>query len=354
MASKALQQKLSVAVARTVLSLPPRLAKRFARPPVRTQGQTLDPHLQILLKLGQSAPDGFERSESVAAARTYYEGVAKLEAPVPACTSRDMHLDVNGTKLPIRTYRAPSTPAQNASCVVYFHGGGFVIGSLDTHENTCRRIAHRTGAVVVSVDYRLGPEHVFPTGHEDARAATEWVLENAASLGVDPQRVAVAGDSAGGNLAASVSQQVAGLKFALLIYPTTDQTVRVESRSLFGQGFALDETSADWCFSLYQPEGSDPRISPRVGDFSRVPPTHIAIAGFDILRDEALEYAEALEAAGVPVTRTLHASMVHGFIHMTRTKSARDATNDAIDMLRRGLDAPAHTSPSASGPRAHA
>lgn len=349
-------KKLSLTVARGVLRLPPKLARRVAGKPIRADQQVLDPHLQILFALGQKAPDGgFERAGSVEAARRFYEDLSEgFELPVRAVPgTEDRTLELDGVRIPVRLYGTKSGNT-NAPAVVYFHGGGFVLGGLATHDRTCRRIAHGTGAIVIAVDYRLGPEHPFPAAPDDCEAVTRWVIENADSLGIDPARVAVAGDSAGGNLSAVVSQRVPGLCFALLIYPSTDSVERRPSWRSFERGFALDTSSADWCFDLYASGAAldDPQLSPLRGSFEHAPPTHVAVAGFDILRDEGLAYADALEAAGVRVTRSVHTDQAHGFLHLTRLASCRRATDTLVAALRRGLAAPRTVAASVSQPRA--
>jgi acetyl esterase len=205
--------------------------------------------------------------------------------------------------------------------LVFFHGGGFVVGSLDSHDRTCRALARKAGVVVVSVDYRLAPEHKFPAAVEDAVAATRWVLANASSLGIDSAAVAVGGDSAGGTLAAVVAQALRGEErqptFQLLLYPLTDVRGGTPSRDWFREGYFLTARSIDWYIQNYIPDvaqHTDPRASPILaGDLSRLPPALVVTAGFDPLRDEGRNYADQMRAAGVAVEYLCSDGSMHGF-----------------------------------------
>jgi acetyl esterase len=237
---------------------------------------------------------------------------------------------------------APSLPA-----TVYYHGGGFVLGDLDTHDALCRHLALRSESIVIAVDYRLAPEHPFPAAPEDACAAFAWVSANARELGVDARRIAVAGDSAGGNLAAVVAQRMrerggAAPSFQLLIYPAVDLTRSFESHRRFANGFLLTEPMIDWFLASYLTNSSqmhDPNGSPIVTrDLSGLAPAHIVTAGFDPLRDEGEAYAEAMRAAGVPTTTRCYDSLIHGFVNMAGlVDAARHAIDDIAEVLRRAL-----------------
>jgi acetyl esterase len=223
-------------------------------------------------------------------------------------------------EIPIRVY----TPAGDGPkpVIMYFHGGGWVIGDLDVCDNPVRRIANRTGAVVVSVDYRLAPEHTYPAAFDDCYAATAWVSEHAAELGGDPARIATCGDSAGGNLAAAVAiaardRQGPPLAAQLLIYPVTDFNFTTGSYEENGDGYLLTKGSMQWFWAHYlgaQELGKDPFACPaRADNLVGLPPTFIATAEFDPLRDEGEAYAATLRAAGVHVTAKRYDGMLHGF-----------------------------------------
>ncbi len=250
-----------------------------------------------------------------------------------------------GGEIPVRIYR-PSDE-QSLPALVYFHGGGWVLGNLDSHDATCRSLTNGGQCVVISVDYRLAPESKFPTAADDAFAATTWVAENAASLGIDPARIAVGGDSAGGNLALVVAHQQAVMggplpAFVLALCPVTDAERDGGSRELFGTGFGLTADLLRDLERMYLPDGvptDDTRGAIlRAADLSGMPPVYLATAGFDPLRDEGEELAARLREAGVPVVARRFPGLVHGYASFTAlSAAARDATLDAASALRAGL-----------------
>lgn len=226
----------------------------------------------------------------------------------------------NGS-IPIRIYR-PSA-ALNLPVIVYFHGGGWVVCDLETHDGICRQLANDNGMVVVSVDYRLAPEHKYPAGAEDCYDATLWVWEHAAELGVDPNNVIVGGDSAGGNLAAvtTLMAREAGkpnIAFQLLIYPATDATMSHPSIEANRNAPILTKAMMGWFVDHYQRRPSDvqePYFSPLLAnDFSNLPPALVLTAEYDPLRDEGQAYAAKLQEAGNEVTHIDYPRMVHGFL----------------------------------------
>jgi acetyl esterase len=231
--------------------------------------------------------------------------------------------------------------------VVYFHGGGWTIGDLDTCDSVCRFLAAHVPATVLSVDYRLAPEHRFPAAVEDAFAAYRWAAVDNTRLGVDPARIAVAGDSAGGNLAAAASllaREEGGPSPAMqvLIYPVTDAVGGQRSRDEFAKGFLLTRADMDWFEQHYLPppiDRADPRVSLlRAADLAGLPPAYIATAGFDPLRDEGEAYAKRMEEAGVSVALRRHGGLIHGFANMTAISStARAAMLELAGAVRAGL-----------------
>ncbi len=227
--------------------------------------------------------------------------------------------------LPFRVYTPVAPVAGPLAGIVYFHGGGWVFGNLDTHEGVCRMLANESGCRVVSVDYRLAPEHKFPAAIEDAYAATRWVAAHASALGIDPNRIAVGGDSAGGNLAIVVCERakaVGGPRLALqvLLCPSADMAATTRSRRDFAEGYFLETPLMRWALAHYLPPYADlrdPRLSPlRAADLSGLPPAHIHTAAFDPLCDDGKAYADALELAGVKVRYTCHDGMIHNFYAM--------------------------------------
>ncbi|HJL05109.1 MAG TPA: alpha/beta hydrolase [Polyangiaceae bacterium LLY-WYZ-15_(1-7)] len=338
-----LEQRVRALVAPRLLDVPSALARRVAGAPERDGRYTLEPRIQLLMRVQQLAgAGGFETLGSVEAARDEYRTICALlgrpERPAPL--THDRVITHGERRVPVRIYRPGSAGPYPA--IVYFHGGGFVIGDLETHDPVCRRLCTDVGAVVVAVDYRLAPEHPFPAAIEDCEAAARWVLEEGPTLGVDAARVALAGDSAGGNLAVNVGQRVDGLRFQLLIYPSSDVLADTPSKRRCREGFGLDQSTVDWFVAQYAQDHdvADPGISPlRSEALGRCPPTRVVMAGFDVLRDEGDALADAIAGAGVETTRIVHGSLTHGFIHYTRLGPARDALEDAIAALRRALDA---------------
>ncbi|AIC71735.1 esterase [Mycobacteroides abscessus subsp. massiliense str. GO 06] len=232
--------------------------------------------------------------------------------------------------------------------MVFFHGGGWVIGDLETHDQPCRQTCRDAGVSVLSVDYRLAPEHKAPAAAQDCLAAYLWAVEHAGDLGVAPDRIAVGGDSAGGNLAAVVAQQArdTGAQLPLLqflIYPAVDFTVRRPSRDLFAEGFFLTKAAMDGFESHYldgsDVDKADPQVSPILAaDLAGLPPALITTAGFDPLRDEGNEYAAKLRAAGVPVDLRVQGPLIHGFYNMAGLGGApSEAMNQLTSALRAHL-----------------
>jgi acetyl esterase len=252
--------------------------------------------------------------------------------------------------LPVRVYTpVDAKDGATLASLVFYHGGGFVIGDLETHDDLCRGLANGSGCRVVAVDYRLAPEHPFPAAVEDCFAATRYVASHASAFGIDPARLAVGGDSAGGNLAAVVSQlaKVEGgpaIAFQLLIYPVTQLGADAETRSMRenGKGYFLEKEGMDWFTRCYAPDPrhrADPRLSPLLcTDLSGLPPAYVVTAGFDPLRDEGKDYADKLDAAGVPVTYVNYPGMVHGFFSMRGfIPKAREAVSAAAAAIREGV-----------------
>lgn len=231
--------------------------------------------------------------------------------------------------------------------LVFFHGGGWVTGSIKTHDVLCREIASRSGWAVASVDYRLAPEHPFPAAIDDAQAATLWIAEHAKDFGLDPSRIAVGGDSAGGNLAAVVALRLRGktphpLAYQLLIYPITDCDLNSPSYLENAEGYMLTRSAMAWYWDQYVPDLAkrvDPDVSPlRAPDLSGLPPALVITAGFDPLRDEAVVYAGKLKEAGVAVEHLAYPGMIHGFLRRHAVfKTADTAIDDIAGALKRAL-----------------
>jgi acetyl esterase/lipase len=252
-----------------------------------------------------------------------------------------------GGEISIRVYTPKQVAAGNGPGLVYFHGGAGVFCNLDTHEGLCRILANGSGCRVISVDYRLAPEYQFPAAVEDSYFVTKWVFDNASALTLDPSRIAVGGDSAGGTLAAVVCQMAKQLgepKIALqiLFCPVTDVSGNTDSRRLFSSGYFLDMRLIDWALTHYCPPGvdlKDPRMSPLfVAETAGLPKAHIHTAEYDPLRDEGKAYADVLRHGGVDVHYTCHEGMIHHFYAMagaipyahTAIEAAGRAIKDAL------------------------
>jgi acetyl esterase len=270
------------------------------------------------------------------ARRTTEEAAAELFGPAdPVGSVVDRAIPGPGGAIRLRIY-APAGTARPLPALAYFHGGGWVIGSLDTHDGVCRSLAARTPCVVVAVDYRLAPEHRFPAAVDDTWAATAWVAEHAASIGADPARIAVGGDSAGGTLAAVTALRARdrGLELALqlLVYPVTDHSFETASYSECATGYGLTLEAMRWFWGHYlgpDGDGSHPEASPlRAAHLTGLAPALVITAELDPLRDEGEAYARRLERAGIPVALTRYEGMLHGFY---RWAAITDRTQDALD-----------------------
>jgi acetyl esterase len=338
-------------ILKRALGLSPRMQRRlFGRPPT-LDGQTLASDIHALIKLAEMAGDtsiaeGTPQQSRLERRRD--AAVVSPQPPIPMERVTGLDLPGPGGPLPARHY-VPRGFAAPGPLLLYFHGGGWVVGDLDTHDSVCRFLAASACVSVLSVDYRLAPEHPFPAAVEDAWAAFSWVAANTAALGTDPGRVAVGGDSAGGNLAAVtclLAREAGQLPaMQLLIYPVTD-TVGGESRRTFAEGFMLTKADMDWFEGHYLPpgtDGADPRVSVlRAPDLSRLPPAYVATAGFDPLRDEGEAYAQRMREAGVPVALVRHPGLIHTFANLTAvSRSSRAAMLEAAGALRMGLARPA-------------
>ena len=282
------------------------------------QGASLDPDVALLLGMANLRPDVPWAKKTAPVARASFEVQSQLiegpERPLASVRS----ISVAG--LPARLY-VPHGDTQHR-LLVYFHGGGWVVGSLRSHHRLCQALAEEGHQRVLAVDYRLAPEHPFPAPVEDALAAFRWARAHAEQLGATPRSLAVGGDSAGGNLAAVVCQQLreageAQPAFQLLIYPATDFRRETPSHRALGQGYLLTRESLDWYEERYAPEILDVRCSPLLADsHAGLAPAIIVNAGFDPLRDDGAFYGDALRAAGVPVDQHDHPGQVHGFLSM--------------------------------------
>lgn len=340
---------LTTAALRVLLRAPASAQRLLAGAPVRRDGQQLDLQVQLMLKLLALSAGPPLGSLPVDAARRQvaYETGLLTGAPIPVARAKALRIPRGqGASIPARLY-VPSASKEPRPLLLYFHGGGYVVGDLDTHDNACRFIANKACVLVLAVDYRLAPEHPFPAAVEDALCAYRFVVAQANALGAERSAIAVGGDSAGGSLATVICQQtiVEGVKapaFQWLLYPIADFAQQRPSYELFGEGFVLTAVEMEWFRSLYlaHPDDAlDPRASPlRARDLSGLPPAYVATAGFDVLRDEGEEYACRLRAAGAPVRLRRHAGLAHGFaVDLGVGRFAERALGEAVGALSDAL-----------------
>jgi acetyl esterase len=310
----------------------------------------LDPQAQAVIDLVIKSGRPAYNTLSPKDARQLFRETRPASTPTPAeiGSVRDLTADGPGGPIPLRAYRPKGVAAGAAlPALVFYHGGGWVIGDLDTHDVLCRQITAEAGITVVAVDYRLAPEHKFPAAVDDAWAATRWVVAHAAELGVDGAKLAVGGDSAGGNLAAVVALMAreAGapaIALQVLVYPVTDVGAESKSYRDFAEGYMLTRDSMRWFTNHYlksPSEAQDWRASPlRAASLAGLPPALVVTAGFDPLRDEGAAYAGRLSDAGVRVDYINYGGMVHGFIGMGRLiDSGNRATSHVAGSLREAL-----------------
>ncbi len=300
----------------------------------------LHPHARALLDLMEARGIPPTHTLPVDEARRLYRERRGATQPDPPEVGEVRELEAPGPRgaIALRMYRPLGAGTEPLPALVYLHGGGWVIGDLDTHDTLCRELANGSGCAVVAVDYRMGPEHRFPAAVDDAIAATRWVHAQAARLRIDAQRLAVGGDSAGGNLAAVVALAArdAGdlpLRFQLLIYPATDMRRTADSHARNGDGYLLTRDTIAYFHDHYIDDAghdADWRASPLLhADLARLPPALVVTAGFDPLRDEGIAYAQALTKAGNRAALVSFERQIHGFITMGRVI---DEANIAVDL----------------------
>lgn len=327
-------------------TVPDAVVSRLSGAPRVVDGARLDPAVQLGLRVMPS---------------TGYQELPVAEAR--AGLDRESYL-VSGRRVPLPSVRAVTVPGaagdlaarlyspvagdETLPLLLFFHGGGWVLGGLDSHDAPCRHLCRDGRIRVLSVDYRLAPEHTFPAAADDALAVLRHVLAEPGRYHADPDRIAVGGDSAGGNITASACVRLAGAgergpAFQLLVVPAVDFSRRTRSREMFGEGYFLTEAHMDFYERSYlrtDADRTDPVASPLLaGDLSGLPPTHVSTAGFDPLRDEGEAFARAVEAAGVPVTLRRHASIVHPFLNTIGiSRASRVALDEIVADLRAALE----------------
>ncbi len=304
------------------------------------------PQVQVLLDMMLQMGGADLTDLPLTEARAMFKALSSMEQGEEVDRVDDRHIPGVDGDIPIRVYTPYAAVGQAHGVLLWFHGGGWVIGDLDTADATCRALANRAGCVVVSVDYRLAPEHQAPAALDDCMTALAWTVENFELLGVDASKVAVGGDSAGGNLAALVCQRVRAefgpdIDFQLLVYPAADLTLSHPSIEENAEGFFLTKAAIEWFVAHYLADADpkDPRVSPLYADVvAGLPPALVITAELDPLRDEGEAYAARLHEAGVPTQLIRYGGQIHGFMSMPgMLDDAKDALARAGAALRAAL-----------------
>jgi acetyl esterase len=300
---------------------------------------------QVLHAIAKAGRPPIAMLSAQQAKEAYALGAGVLDInPHKMARDETLHIPTrDGAQLRAKLWAAERQP--NAPVLLYFHGGGFTVGSPETHEVLCKHLAHLAHCTVVSLDYRLAPEHTFPTAHNDAFDALQWLVQNAKELGVDAERLAIGGDSAGGTLTAvtAIAARDAGIQLTLqmMFYPGVAPD-HMPSAHTFDKGFLLEKASIDYFYGHYLPNAKDrqdPRFSPLLADVHQVAPAWIGLAECDPLVDEGVAYADHLRLAGVSVDLEIYKGVVHSFIQMGRAiPEALTAHNDAARALRQAFE----------------
>ncbi len=308
-------------------------------------------NLTVLEMIRAAGRPPFETLTPAEAREAYANSRAVLQPdPDDVEDVRDLAAPAASGDIPLRLYRPAGASGDRLPGLVYYHGGGWLLGGLDSHDVICRRLANAARCVVVSVDYRMAPEHKFPAAVDDCAAATRWAIEHAAGLGIDPARVAVGGDSAGGNLAAVMAlmardRTLPPIAFQLLIYPATDMAMVTVSSQTITDGVPLTSRTMKWFIDHYlrgAADLTDWRASPgRAASLAGTAPALVITASHDPLRDEGVDYARRLEREGVRVAHLHFSDQMHGFVSMGRIIRASDTALDLVAaVLRKELGRP--------------
>ncbi|MBN9747883.1 esterase [Amycolatopsis sp. A1MSW2902] len=320
--------------------LPASLVKRLVKVPVNADGEQMAPEIAMLMSVVAKAPDFSDLSPAEARAAESKEAAIFGERPLPMHAVEELRLREG---LVATRYRPH---ASAGGLIVFFHGGGFVLGSRASYDGPVRLLARHTGMDVLSVEYRLAPEHPYPAPHDDALAAWEFAVAHAAEWGVPHGRIAVAGDSAGGNLTAVLAQRLRGSRYQpalqVLIYPATDLAGSRPSNREFADSPALTAKQIAWFIDQYVPpsvERADPRVSPLFAeDLTGLPPALLTVAGFDPLRDDGLAYAAKLTESGVHAELIRESGLVHGYLAYTAlSTTSRDAVKRIASAIVRAM-----------------
>ncbi|MEU8526533.1 alpha/beta hydrolase [Streptomyces sp. NPDC048629] len=331
-----IQRQLGIRMGR----LPASLLKRLVDVPLNADGEQMAPEIAMLMSAVAKAPDFSDLSPAEARAAELKDTRIYGERPMPMGHVEELELPGG---LAATRYRAGTS---SAGLVVYFHGGGFVLSNRAVYDAPLRFLAHHTGMDVLSVEYRLAPENPYPAPHDDAMVAWEYALTRAARWGIPLDRIAVAGDSAGANIAAVLAQRLCGQErqpaLQVLIYPVTDLAGSRPSHREFADSPALTAKQIAWFLDQYAPRGvdrTDPRVSPLLADdLTGLPPALVTVAGFDPLRDDGLAYAARLTESGVPTALIREPGLVHGYLTLTAlSTTSRDAVKRIASAIVRAM-----------------
>ena len=338
-------EKIKKSLALTFLSLPPFIIKLLIGRPIQIDGQTMDPIVQFMVKFFVDHEIGYIPLVEEERREFDIQGSWFAHKPDPSVSITRWAVNGPNGEIPIEIHRPATLPAKLAPALMYYHGGGYVSGSLESHRNLCRQLAHEVICAVVAVDYRLAPENKFPIGINDCLASFDAVVHQAHELGFDPKRISIGGDSAGGNAAAVIAQQRKSSsyppKFQALWVPWLDMSKQTRSYELMGESFFLEKKKMEWYTTNYlrsEEDGLNPLASPSLGDVEGVCPAAIFSAGFDPLRDEGRDYAEKLKAAGVLTQYKLYEGVVHPFVNVAgKIPIARKAFDEAIVIIKENI-----------------
>ena len=297
---------------------------------------------QILNHLETIQP--FNPKDSLDGARKYLETMSlQLSGKKESVAMiEELSIQQDNHQIPVRIYRPHGKEIQQSSAIIYIHGGWFIAGGYETHDAVVRKLANKTGSVVIFIDYRLAPEHPFPAGLNDCIDGINWVFKNAESLGIDPDKIGIIGDSAGGALATAVSTQLGKqLKFQVLIYPAADNQLNSKSWKTYENGPVLNKQGGIDAWAGYLPEeekGNPLAIPVLIKDFKETPPTLIILAEHDPLLDDGKQLSLNMENAGVTLKTSLYKDMVHGFMHMgDLLEEMQLAVNEMADFAHQNL-----------------
>lgn len=338
-----LSEKIQKRLALTILKLPVSVIKRLIGKPIQIDGQTMDPYVQLMVKYFAGHEVGYLPTPEEERREFDIQGTWFAHNPEPSVSISSWIANGRNGVIPCEIHRPAALATKHAPAFLLFHGGGHVSGSLTSHRNLCRQLAHELNCAVVAVDHRLAPEHKFPVGIHDCLDAYDEVIKHADSLGFDPRRISVGGDSAGGNAAAVIAQQRKATTFPpkcqVLWVPWLDMSKQTKSYELMGEGFFLEKKKMEWYTNHYlnnKEDGFNPLASPLLGSVDGVCPAAIFVAGFDPLRDEGLAYSARLKAANIPTGLRLYEGVVHPFINVAgKVPPAKKIFDEVVKIVKK-------------------